>query len=310
MQQRMLGRTGLSVSVIGFGAAPLGNEYGDLDPRDGQRAVHTAIEEGINFFDTSPYYGRTLSEERLGEALLGRRERVVLSTKCGRYDRAKFDFSAARVTASLDESLARLRTDYVDILLAHDIEFGSVEQVLHETIPAMRKLQKQGKARWIGISGLPIRLLATVAVAGQVDVVLSYCHYNLMIRDLNELLVPSLEKNQIGLINASPLHMGMLTHAGPPPWHPAAPEIKEAARRVVSLCAERGLNPAVLGLNFALQNKYISSTLVGISHPAQVKENLEALTFKADPELLDAIEETIAPVKGRSWPSGRPENNL
>jgi L-galactose dehydrogenase len=309
MQQKMLGRTGLSLSVLGFGAAPLGNEYGNVDTSEGERAVHAAIDKGINFFDTSPYYGRTLSEERLGKALEGRRQQVVLSTKCGRYDFAGFDFSARRVTASIDESLRRLRTDYVDVFLAHDIEFGDVEQVIHETIPAMRKLQQAGKARWIGISGLPVRLLARVAVAAKVDVVLSYCHYNLMLQDLNDLLMPDLKANQIGLINGSPLHMGILTPAGPPPWHPAPQEVKDAGRKVVALCEQRGVDPAVVALNFAIQHPYISSTLVGISNPEQVDQNLRAFDFKTDHDLLRAVQQIVEPVKGISWPSGRPENN-
>ena len=216
MEQRKLGKTGLSLSIIGFGAAPLGNEYGAVDLADGERAVHAAIDAGITFFDTSPYYGRALSEQRLGKALEGRRDSVVLSTKCGRYDFAGFDFSAARVTASIDESLRRLRTDYLDIFIAHDIEFGDSAMIVNETVPAMRALQKAGKARSIGISGLPVKLLARVAIEAQVDLVLSYCHYNLMVQDLDRLLAPALAAYGIGLINASALHMGMLTSAGPP----------------------------------------------------------------------------------------------
>jgi L-galactose dehydrogenase len=308
MEQRTLGRTGLSISVLGFGAAPLGNEYGNMETAEGERAVHAAIAAGVNFFDTSPYYGRTLSEERLGNALRGRRERVVLSTKCGRYDFASFDFSATRVTASVDESLRRLRTDFVDILIAHDIEFGDVNQVITETIPRMRELQKQGKTRSIGISGLPVKLLRRVALAAKVDLVLSYCHYNLMVRDLDTELAPDLEENSIGLINASALHMGMLTREGPPPWHPAPQQVKNAARQVVALCERKGVDPAVTGLSFALQHRYISSTLVGISNTAQLNENLRALSTKPDPALLKEIDDLIAPVRDRSWSSGRPEN--
>src|SRR6478609_8407448 len=122
MQYRMLPRSNLQVSVIGFGASPLGNEFQVIDRAEGERAVQCAIDNGINFFDVSPYYGRTLAEQRLGAALPGKRHKVVLATKCGRYDTSYFDFSAARITASVEESLKRLRTDYLDILHAHDIE--------------------------------------------------------------------------------------------------------------------------------------------------------------------------------------------
>ena len=107
MEYRKLGRTDLQVSLLGFGTATLGNVYGVTDPSNSERAVHLAIEHGINFFDSSPYYGLTLSEERLGQALRGWRDKVVLATKCGRYGMDAFDFSAARITASVDESLQR-----------------------------------------------------------------------------------------------------------------------------------------------------------------------------------------------------------
>jgi L-galactose dehydrogenase len=221
MEYRTLGKTEISVSVIGFGASPLGNEFGSIAATEGERAVHAAIDGGINFFDVSPYYGRTLAEERLGSALDGQRRQVVLATKCGRYGTDSFDFSAARVKSSVEESLRRLRTDYLDVLTAHDIEFGDREQIVHETIPAMRGLQKQGKVRCLGISGLPLKMLADVGQRTEIDVVLSYCHYNLLVRDLDQWLTPTAKAHQIGMINAAPLHMRILTTAGAPAWHPA-----------------------------------------------------------------------------------------
>ena len=98
------------VSEIGFGASPLGNEFRETDPAEGVRAVHAAIDRGIDFFDVSPYYGRTLARKSAsGVALQGKRQHVILATKCGRYDTARFDFSPARLRASIDESLSRLR---------------------------------------------------------------------------------------------------------------------------------------------------------------------------------------------------------
>lgn len=305
MEYRTLGNTGLRLSILGFGAAPLGNEYGDIEATQGEYAVQTAIDHGINFFDTSPYYGRTLSEERLGAALLATREKVVLCTKLGRYGKDSFDFSASRVMASIDESLRRLRTDHVDMLIAHDIEYGDPEQVINETIPAMRKLQGAGKARFVGISGLPLKVLAYVAERARVDFILSYCHYNLMIRDLDRSLSPIAVANRIGLVNASPLHMGMLTPAGPPSWHVAPQEVKEAATKIVLFCASRGVNVTTLALRFCLDYPHVSSTLVGMSSRTEVEQNLKALNFTVDPELLSEIEQILAPVKDRTWHSGR-----
>lgn len=131
MELRELGRTGLKLSTVGFGASPLGNVFGDVSEEEPKASVRLAFQSGINFFDTSPYYGGTLSEKVLEKALkaLGApRNSYVVATKCGRYKEG-FDFSAERVTRSIEESLQRLQLDYVDILQCHDIEFGSLDQV-------------------------------------------------------------------------------------------------------------------------------------------------------------------------------------
>jgi L-galactose dehydrogenase len=294
------------VSVVGFGGSPLGNEFGAVDSNEAKRAVAAAIEQGINFFDVAPYYGRTLAEERLGAALEGKRDKVVLATKAGRYDVASFDFSAKRVRSSVEESLRRLRTDYIDVLTAHDIEFGDREQIVHETIPEMRALALEGKIRAVGISGLQLKMLADVAVRAQVDTVLSYCRYNLMLRDLDKWLRPVLQERQIGLINASPLHMRLLTKTGAPAWHPAPQAVKQAASEVVRLCGD---NIATLSLAFCLDHPYISSTLVGISNAAEVMVNLHALEGPFPTALLEQVDQIVAPVKDMAWGTGRPENH-
>ena len=221
MDYRKLGKTDLNLSLIGFGGAALGGVFGNVDPGEGMRAVHLAVDSGINFFDTSPYYGITLAETRLGAALVGRRDRVIVATKCGRYGMDEFDFSAKRVTASMDESLQRLQTDYVDLFQVHDLEFGDARQIIEETIPALRRLQQQGKARYVGITGYPPKILRRIAEGAPVDSILTYCHYNLMNTDMDEVLTTFARDRGIGLINAAALHMGILTETGPAEWHPA-----------------------------------------------------------------------------------------
>jgi L-galactose dehydrogenase len=309
VRYKALGRTGLNLSVIGFGCSPLGNEFGDIDASEANRVVHAAIDQGINFFDVAPFYGRTLAEERLGVALVGRRDKIVLSTKTGRYGADVFDFSPRRVRSSVEESLRRLKTDYLDIFIAHDIEFGEREQIVHETVPEMRALQQEGKVKSVGISGLQLKMLADVAERACVDMVLSYCRYNLMLRDLDRWLMPALEARQIGLINASPLHMGLLTAAGGPAWHPAPQAVKDAASRAVILCESRGVDPAVAALSFCLAHPYASSTLVGMTKTTELQLNLQALQGHPDPALLGALEEIAEPVKRMAWPSGRRENH-
>lgn len=303
-----LGNTGLSVSRIGFGASPLGDVFGTTDPAEGLKAVHRAIDFGINFFDVSPYYGNTLAEERLGNALLGRRDKVVLATKCGRYGAESFDFSPSRIRRSIDESLARLQTDYVDLFQAHDIEFAEVDQIVNETLPALREIQQSGKARFIGITGYPLGMLLSVAEREPVDTILSYCHYSLLATDLNAELAPFTNANGIGLINASPLHMGLLSDSKVPEWHPAPMKVRRAAAEVVQLCREHGFDPVVVALAFAIANPRVASTLVGMSSREQVDGNTRALEFKISPAFLDKIEQIVGPVKNTNWTSGRREN--
>ncbi len=309
MQYRTLGRTQLVVSTMGFGASPLGDVFGAIDPEEGMRAVHLAIDQGINYFDVSPYYGLTLAEERLGKALEGRRKEVILSTKCGRYGDALFDFSAERIRQSVDESLRRLRTDYVDLLQAHDVEFGDVEQIIHETIPEMRRLQQQGKARYIGITGYPLGTLIRIAEAVPVDSIISYCRYNLLIDDMDTVLMPVAEKHGIGVINASALHMGILTEGGAPSWHPAPAKVREAGKLAAEFCRSRGVDLPELALRFCFDYPLVASTLVGMSTRDQVRRNLHALSAPADPEMVRQVRAIFAPVFNYVWSSGRPENN-
>lgn len=312
MHYSTLGHTGFDVSAIGFGASTLGGEYGPLDAATGRRAVDAAIDHGINFFDVSPYYGRTLAEERLGEALRGKRQKVILETKVGRYGQMYpegFDFSAARVMRSVEESLRRLRTDVIDVYLAHDIEFESRSLIVEETLPALRKLKEQGKIRAFGITAYPLELLRAVAEEAEVEVVLSYCHHNLLNTRMAAVLGPLARERGIGLVNASPLHMGVLTQEGPPDWHPAPPEVLEAARACTELCSAQGLDIADLALGFALTSDLVASTLVGMSTEAEVLANVRTLSTPPDSGLMAEVRRQLAPVLDREWLSGLPENN-
>ena len=174
MQTRPLGKTGLEVSILGYGASPLGGVFGDVDAAEGVRAVHAAIDLGINLFDVAPFYGLTRAETVLGEALHSiSRDRYVLATKVGRYGSADFDFSAARVLRSIDESLQRLQVETIDIITCHDIEFVSIDQVIGEAIPALLQAREQGRVRFIGVSGLPLKVYHAVLDQVPLDTILS-----------------------------------------------------------------------------------------------------------------------------------------
>jgi L-galactose dehydrogenase len=267
-----------------------------------------AIDAGINLVDTSPYYGKTLSEERLGNALVGRRHEVVLGTKCGRYGFDEFDFSETAVVSGFEASLRRLRTDYVDILQVHDVEFGSIDQVIHETIPALQRLKTEGKARFIGVTGYWPHTLAHIAESTSIDVVLNYCHWNLLMDDMDVELTPVASRQQLGLMNGSPLHMGLLGGNAGPDWHPAPSNIKAVAARFGALCREYGIDPAIVALNACLQHPSVASTVVGPRSVEEVNDALEALKVRPSAELMENVNELIAPIFNTSWCSGLPEN--
>jgi aryl-alcohol dehydrogenase-like predicted oxidoreductase len=309
MQCREFGNTGCQLSVLGFGAAPLGGEYGDNDLHEGRRAVHAAIDAGINFFDVAPFYGRTLAEERLGQALVGKRDQVFLSSKCARFGLTNFDFSAPRVATSVEESMARLQTDHLDLLIVHDIEFGQEKQVLEQAIPAALALRDQGKVRYVGISGLPVQYLRKVAGQSQLDAILSYAHYTLLNDQLDGVLSEYCTSNGVGLINASPLALGLLTENGPPEWHHAPAEVLAMGPRITKLCQQHGQDIAQVALRFALDHPTVATTLVGMSNEAEVAANLAVLEQKSDPELLAKIQTLVAPVHNQTWQEGLPENN-
>lgn len=312
MIYKVLGKTRLKVSVIGFGASPLGVEFGSVVPEEGKRAVDYAIDQGINYFDVSPYYGRTLAEKRLGEFLKGKRDRIILATKVGRYGISLpdgFDFSARRVIKSVEESLQRLKTDYIDVFQIHDIEFGKRRQIIEETLPAMFKLKKKGKIRFIGITGYPLTPLKEIVETQEIDTVLSYCRYNLLDTTMDDILTPVVKKKSIGLINASPLHMRILTEKGAPDWHPVPEKVLKGAKEAIQFSQERKVNISDLALQFAFSHEYVAVTLVGMSKVKHVQANLSNVGVNPDPDLLKKVRKIIQPIANVYWKEGLPENN-
>jgi L-galactose dehydrogenase len=306
MEQRTLGKTGLSLSVLGYGAAPLGGAYGTIDEEEGIRSVHMALDNGVNYFDTSPYYGH--SETVLGRALKGvARERFVVSTKVGRYGPTNFDYSAKRIVESVDNSLKLLGVDCLDIVLCHDVEFVDMKQVIGEAIPALRACVKAGKARAMGFSGLPLWIYPYIIdrvnnMGEEIDVILSYCHYSLVDTSLDTLL-PYLSAKGIGVINASPLSMGLLAPKPPPAWHPASENLKA----VCAKATEAFPDLPELGIGFSASHPSLTSTLVGMPTCAEVAQNVATASKTPDPRRLQAVRAILNTVRDETWPSGNPE---
>lgn len=309
MQYRTLGKTGLSVSVLGFGSSPLGGVFGEVGESDAIRAAHRALELGINYFDVAPFYGLTKAESVLGACLKGiPREQYFLSTKVGRYGGTDFDFSTERVKRGLDESLSRVGLDYVDILLCHDIEHVPMAQIWEETLPALAEVVQQGKARFLGFSGLPLAIYPRVLEQSDlVDVVLSYCHYTIQDTSLDTLL-PYLTARNLGIINAAPLGMGILSDRELVSWHPASPELRAACRKAADHCAQRGVALSDLALSFSVQRPDIATTLVGMGSVSEVEQNVASVERIPDPTLLAEVRTILAPVRDQTWVSGLPEN--
>ena len=289
MEYRKLGRTGERISVISLGTAPLGGLFGKIDPQDGIHTVHRAIDQGINFIDTSPYYGN--AETVLGEALTGRRDEVLVGTKVGRFGVNDFDFSKRRMMASVERSLRLLNTDYVDFLQAHDIEFVDLEPMFAESYEALITLRQQGKCRFIGMTGFPLKTLRRAMESCELDVVLSYGHYTLYDTTLDDQLMEFAADKGVGIINAAAVAMGLLTPQGPRAQHPAPDSLKAVCRRAHKFCESRGADISILALQFCLAHPQLATTVIGTSKTEKLKRNLSALTDPLDEELLKGVQE-------------------
>ena len=310
METRPLGRTGIELSKLGFGASSIGAEFGQFDIEQSLRSVRTAIDAGIRFIDTAAYYGRGMSEVLLGQALRGvARDSYTLCTKLGRYDLAHFDFSAKRVAESVDVSLHRLGTDHLDVVLCHDIEFVPMQQIVDETLPALRKIQQSGKVRFVGISGYPMKAFQFVLAQAELDCVLSYNQYTLQNTRFADELVPELKSRGVGVMNAGPFSARLLTNAPLPAWLKEPEEVKAAARAAAALCTSRNVDIAKLALQYSLAHEGIATTIAGSANPKNIENWAKWASEPLDQQLLSEVLAIFAPVKNLGHIEGRPENN-
>ncbi|NBV45782.1 MAG: aldo/keto reductase [Planctomycetia bacterium] len=310
MHTRPLGRTGLEVPILGFGASSLGAEFRRVTLAETIASVRAALDCGLSLIDTSPFYGRGMSEVLLGIALEGvPRDDYLLCTKLGRYDLAHFDFSARRVAESVDVSLHRLRTDHLDIVLCHDIEFVPMQQIVDETLPALRKARDAGKVRFIGFSGYPQRIFRFVCDQTDVDCVLSYNQYTLQNTRFATETLPWLAPRGIGAMNAGPFSARLLTDAPLPGWLKEPEPVKAAARTAAALCRSRGTPIAKLALQFSLAHPGIATTIAGSANPDNVRAWAAWAAEPLDEELLRDVQAIFTPVRDVGHVEGLPENN-
>ncbi|MGA0038574.1 MAG: aldo/keto reductase [Pirellulales bacterium] len=310
MQTRPLGQTGLEVPLLAFGASSLGQEFRRVNLDEALASVRTALACGLRLIDTSPFYGRGMSEVLLGLALRDvPRDEYLLCTKLGRYDLAHFDFSARRVAESIDVSLHRLGTDHLDIALCHDIEFVPMQQIVDETLPALRQAQAAGKVRFIGFSGYPQKIFRFICDQTDVDCVLSYNQYTLQNTRFADETIPYLKQRGIAAMNAGPFSARLLTDAPLPAWLKEPEEVKAAAREAAALCQSRGSSIAKLALQFSLANPDIATTIAGSANPTNIQAWADWAAEPIDEDLLADVQQIFAPVKNIGHVEGLPENN-
>jgi aryl-alcohol dehydrogenase-like predicted oxidoreductase len=315
MQPRALGATGAHVSAIGFGCQEVGGGYGDIDEREFARAVHHALDLGINLFDTAEAYGFGASEEALGRALRGRRDEAIVSTKFGTgyQDRPNFrDGRAERVHASIDASLQRLGTDHVDVYTVH---WPDRATPFEETMGALDGLVHAGKVRYVALSNFTLDEVKACAAIGRVDVV-QYVH-GLFDRRMERDVLPWCAANDVGFLGYGVLAYGLLSGSLPADhrfpaddwrsktdkWGVMSPLFEHLfgpgriSRNVAvvedlrEVAARRGHSVAQLALRWATATPGVSASLVGCRSVDEVDENAATLDGSLDPSDRDAIDQ-------------------
>lgn len=302
----------MKVSQLSFGASSLGGVFHSVREGDALQAVFTAVELGMNFIDVSPYYGHYKAETVLGKALRQiPRDKYYLSTKVGRYGKDgvnTWDYSAKRAKESVYESMERLGIDHIDLINVHDIEFqaslpGGLQKVAEETLPALCELRDEGVVSHVGITDLQpenIRWVIEHVPAGTVEATLCFCHYSLNDELLTEYF-DFFEQHGVGVINASPLSMGLLGSRGVPDWHPAPKALVEACARAVAHCNAKGYPAEKLAIQYAISSPHIATTLFSSANPDNVRKNWQYAEEPIDWQLVKEVQEIIGDQMRVRW---------
>ena len=300
----------MKISRLSFGASSLGGVFHSVDETEAVRAVHVALESGINFFDVAPAYAGTVSETVLGKALRGiPRDRYYLSTKVGKYTKPgaygddTLDYSRARIRRSIEESSERLGTEYFDLIHIHDIEYQSrkyTEWALTEGYQSAMELKQEGRIGGVSFGIYPMDLWTRIFTTLDVDAGLVHNHYCLNDTRITELL-PIAEKKGIGIINGSPFGSALLTDRGPADWHPANAQDRAVFKSAADFCRGEGSSIAKLALQFASQHPSLPTTLFSTANPESVRRNVEWHQEPIDQQLLAHVQQILEPVHNKQW---------
>jgi aryl-alcohol dehydrogenase-like predicted oxidoreductase len=317
MEYMILGKSDLYVSRIALGTWAIGGKgWGNVDEKSAARAIDAAIDGGINFIDTAPYYGFGKSEEVVGEAVKNRRDKVILATKCG-LSLAPMpvrDLSPEAMEKELDDSLRRLGTDYIDLYQCH---WPDPKTPIEKTMAALMKFKEQGKIRHIGLCNFSNAQLLAALEYG--DVISLQAQYSLLERSVEEKIRATCQENNISLLPYGPLGGGVLTGKYPERprfsmrdarsffykyyseknWPPVAVLLDEMRQIAEPL----GATPAALAISWLLSRPTVASVIAGARTPAQAAGNIEAGSLRlseSDLEALGALSDTAVGILGNT----------
>jgi aryl-alcohol dehydrogenase-like predicted oxidoreductase len=322
MPSREFGQTGVKVSPITLGSWPMsGDRYGRIDDSEAVRTIHSAMEQGITSFDTAPGYGSGHAEETLGAALAGRRERAIVTTKCGivsrdpRTGQPGRNASRASILQEIDDSLRRLRTDHVDVYLVH---WPDPNTPLEETMAVMDEVQRAGKTRLVGVSNFDVELLEQCRRYRKIDVL--QVGYNLFDRRMEREVFPYCREHGIGVMAYGSLAYGLLTGAfteettfEESDWRSngvafgqpilGGENFRHNVRLVQRLRDEAakpmGLSVAQLALAWVVRNPTVTTAMVGARVPAEIQENVGAANVSLSDADVQRIEAIMDEARGR-----------
>ena len=282
MPMRRLGRTDLKVTCLGMGGAGIGR--GGVTDDEAVAAVRRAIELGINYLDTAPLYGE--SERRVGLALAdGWREKIFLATKTGTHPEWRGDYSGSGTRRSVENSLRLLGTDYLDVCLVHDPE--DMEPVVAKggAFDELQRMREEGIVKFIGLGVREHEFHKIAIETGVVDVILTYLDYTLLSQTADEWLLPLAVKNDIGVINGSPIAMGLLS--GEEPDISVRPPEGRKAHRLWRWAMENQVNLLNLAIQFCFRQPRIAMNLTGAKNVTEVEQCVAAATTPVPSEVWE-----------------------
>lgn len=318
---RPLGKSGIDVSEIGIGLWAQGGHWGPVDDAASHEAIETALDAGVTFFDTADVYGAGHSEELLGQAMKGRRERFIVGTKIGWVDydgennRSQYD-TVEKLIAGVDENLARLGTDYVDLIQCHVFYDEPNTPVFVE---GFRKLKEQGKVRAFGVSTANLDHIKTFNAHGDLDAI--QIDYSILHRHPEHDVFPYCQQEQIGVIVRGPLAMGLLAGKfdkdakfegddfrqawiDDPEQHAQFLKDLETVERLRPLVGEDE-TMAQMALRFVISHPAVSTVIPGARNRRQAEQNCGVARLSAlDAQTRAAIDAVVSPCGGRKiWPA-------